>query len=185
MIRNILLTILIAVIMLGISNCPTFGATLDEAHQVINESKALCTLYQKYCSVRIVNLEESMAQTRYQGDITITTGLIKAMNVAQLRAVLFHEVGHVVLNHIEIKADYMYRCNMNNNCNPTYKSELSREQEYQADRFSTYATKFSRKQGDLIGALLIITPPQDINKVHETHPSTADRIQAIRRILNE
>lgn len=161
------------------------AATLQEANIIINETKALCNIYQKKCNVTIVNYEGMVAQTRYGGEISMSTGLIKAMNIDQLRGVMYHEVGHVVLRHIEIKGDHYYTCMKNHSCNQEAINRMRREHEYQADRFSTYVCKYGNKRGDLIGALMILTPPEDLNKTHDSHPSTVDRINAIWRILNE
>lgn len=163
----------------------TLAVNSLQVEKLFNEGKTLCDLYQKQCNFTIVNYEGMVAQTRYQGEISLSTGIIKAMTEEQLRGVLFHEVGHVVLRHIEIKGDHYYTCMKNHDCNQEYINNMRREHEYQADRFSTYVCKYGNKRCDLIGALMVLTPPKDMDKTHDSHPSTRDRINAIWRILNE
>ena len=174
--------ILLALLLIAL---PSYAANSLQVEKLFNEGKALCSLYQKQCNFTVVNYEGMVAQTRYRGEISLSTGIIKAMNEEQLRGVLFHEVGHVVFRHIEIKGDHYYTCIKNHDCNQEYINNMKREHEYQADRFSNYVCKYSNMRCDLIGALLTLTPPKDLNKTHDSHPSTIDRINAIYRILNE
>lgn len=173
--------ILLALILIAL---PSYAANSLQVEKLFNEAKGLCSLYQKQCNFTVVNYEGMVAQTRYGGEISLSTGIIKAMNEEQLRGVLFHEVGHVVFRHIEIKGDHYYTCMKNHDCNQEYISNMKRQHEYQADRFSTYVCKYGNMRCDLIGALLILTPPKDLHKTHDSHPSTVDRINAIYNILN-
>lgn len=182
MIKNILVTILIAVAMLGIAMTPAFGATKKEQDKVIKEAVTLCKIYLKQCTVHIVKYEGLGAQTRYGGDIYITNSLVEKLTEPQMRSVLFHEVGHVVLEHIEKTAQYQQSCEYYKTCNSEALSTVHRNYEYEADRFAVLVTKFTGKPEGLEGALVIITPKDMFNTTHATHPSTADRIQRIRKL---
>lgn len=182
MIKNILVTILIIEALLGIAMTPAFGATVKERDKVFKEATNLCKIYLKQCSIHYVNYDGMAAQTKYNGNIYISSGFVDKLTEAQLRSVLYHEVGHVVLEHIEKSAQYQYTCNYYNTCNQEAVSNIHRKYEYEADRFAVLVTKFTGKPEGLEGALKIITPPSDMNTTQTTHPSTSDRIREIRRL---
>ena len=180
--RYILVSLLFIVMMLGIAMCPAFGATVEEQVKVFNETQQLCKIYRTKCTVDIVKHKELSAQTGPYGRILVSSGMIKRFNENQLRATLYHEVGHVVFRHVETTAEYLYMCNIQRACNKEYFDNMRRQNELQADRFASYVLKFTGKKNELPEALLILTPPDKLNETYPSHPSTAERIERIRRI---
>ena len=159
------------------------AATPVEYEQVFNEATMACKVYRKICTITVVPNNNMFAQTKNDGYIEVSSGLLNRMTQPQVRGVIYHEVGHVVLEHVEKNAEYIYMARYNNNFNKDFYFSMRREHEYQADRFAIYLGLFTFKNADLIGALKVITPVEDYYKEHLSHPSTADRIKAMERIL--
>lgn len=180
--RVVLILILLIVIMLGISMCPAFAVTAEEQIKLFNEAQQLCKLYRTECTVSVVKDNTLAAQTGAYGKIQVSSEMIKRFNENQLRATLYHEVGHVVFKHVETTAEYLYMCNIQRVCNKDYFDNMRRQNELQADRFASHVLKFTGKKNELPEALLILTPPDKINETYPSHPSTAERIERIRRI---
>jgi len=179
----VLISLLILVIMLGISNCPAFPVTIEEKDRVFTEARYLCKVYRTTCNPEVIQDDRLIGETGAYGRIFISTGMIKRFNVHQLRATVYHEVGHVVFRHVEKTSEYLYICGQQRSCNPEYFDEMRRKNEYQADRFASYVLKFTNRRNELPEALLILTPPADTNKTFHSHPSTTDRIKQIRNII--
>lgn len=180
MIRFIMRSILILIILVLLAPI-VFAVDQATRDKLFTETTALCSIYSKMCTVTEFKDDEYMwGQTGTNDKIRVSSALVKRMNEAQLRGVLYHEVGHVIFNHVGRTIDYLSLCG--DKCNPQAISSMRRRYEYEADRFAAYVGIYTRKDVDLIGALLILTPPEHINTTQPTHPSTADRIREIRRI---
>lgn len=162
---------------------PVHAATVREYTKVFKEATTICSIYKHTCTVTVVQHDKMFAQTRYMGDIQVSSKLLEVMNERQIRGVLYHEVGHVVFEHIEKTAQYLYESKTRGDYDENYYQEFRRQNEYQADRFATYLIKFTKQKEGLSEALLILTPPEELNKVHKSHPSTNDRIKQIEQIL--
>lgn len=158
------------------------AATPEQFVKVASEGKQICKLYRTTCTVRPVAHEKLWAITKPFGEIEISTGMIEKLNEAQLRGVIYHEVGHRVLQHVEKTAEYIYISKYNKTFNQEVLNDFRRKNELQADKFAIYFSLFTLRNIDLKGALLIITPKQDMYITGNTHPSTADRIKNIRRL---
>ena len=185
MLKDILSIIASLMLAVGILICIALSVdacTQQEQDKVFGETARVCKVFNKTCTVHVVKYEGYGAQTRYGGDIYITNSLANRLNEKQLRSVMYHEVGHVVLEHIEKTAQELYNCKQSNSCNPEQVSAIHRKYEYQADRFSVLTTLFTGKGEGLSEALTIITPPDQFYKTQATHPSTADRIEAINKL---
>lgn len=159
------------------------AATPEEYTQVFNEATTACKIYKHPCTITPIEDNKLWAQTRSGGRIEVSTKLLITMNESQVRGVIYHEVGHVVLEHIEKTAEYLYMSKLNKDYNENFFNSFRRQNELQADRFATYLGLFTFKETDLIGALIILTPTDQFYKTHISHPSTADRIQQIEQIL--
>ena len=183
MIKRAIIIITFIFILFLLGGISAVAITNDEAKSLYKETKMLCLLYGKQCTVVQVKDGGMFAETNANNTIRISTGLLYRMNIPQVRSVLFHEVGHVVFNHVTRTLDYFDKCGRD--CNLTIISEMRKDYELQADRFSTYVCKYAKLPQDLPGALLILTPKEDINKEQPTHPSTARRIEQVWRVLNE
>ena len=180
MIRFIIRSILIILILILLAPI-VFAIDTVTRDNLFTEVRILCGAYGKVCYPREVKDDDYMwGQTRDNNTIVLSSGLIKNMNEAQVRGVLFHEVGHVVMRHVDRTIDYLYMCKLK--CDPKVIAEMRRRYEYQADRFATFVSIFTHKEVDLEGALIILTPKEEMNTVQDTHPSTADRIKAIQDI---
>ena len=180
MIRFIIRSILILIILILLAPI-VFAVDSVTRDKLFNEATSLCGIYSKVCRVMQANDDKYMwGQTNPRDEIRLSSALIRRMNEAQVRGVLFHEVGHVVFNHAGRTIDYVALCGRQ--CDPIVISEMRKRYELEADRFATYVGIYTHKEVDLIGALLILTPPEHINSNNPTHPSTADRIKEIRRI---
>lgn len=159
-----------------------FAISTKDFQQIKNEAESLCTLYNTRCTITVVDSDTPGAITKEFGKIEVSTKLLDILNSYQVRAVIYHEVGHVVLKHVDKTIDYFAGCGKF--CNPDYIAVFRRQYELQADRFSLYTCMFTNKSCDLEGALLKLTPPERVNKSSSSHPSTAKRILQIRRIYN-
>lgn len=159
------------------------AATVEEYTQVFNEGISVCKMYNHPCTIKAVPSDSMWAVTMAQGNIQVSTKLLLEMNQPQVRGVVYHEVGHAVLEHIEKTAEYLYDTQRTNSFDKFYYFALRRDFEFQADRFATYLGLFTFKETDLIGALIILTPPEEFYKTQLTHPSTNDRIEQIEKIL--
>ena len=180
MIRFIIRSVLIILTLILLAPI-VFAIDTVTRDNLFTEVRILCGAYGKVCTPKEYKDDVYMwGQTRDNNIIVLSSALIKRMNEAQVRGVLFHEVGHVVFRHMDKTIDYLYMCG--NKCDPKVIAEMRRRYEYQADRFATFVSIFTHKEVDLEGALLILTDPKDINTTQDTHPSTADRIKAIQTI---
>lgn len=159
------------------------AATVKEYTQVFKEATAVCKVYKHPCTIEAIKDDKMWAITMAQGKIQVSTKLLETMNQAQVRGVVYHETGHAVFQHVEKSAEYMYESMLNGTFDKDYYNEFRRQNELQADRFATYLGLFTLKDTDLIGALIILTPPDDFYKTHPSHPSTNDRIEQIEQIL--
>ena len=180
MIRFIIRSVLIILILILLAPI-VFAIDTVTRDNLFTEVRVLCGAYGKICYPQEYKDDREMwGQTRNDNVIVLSSGLIKGMNEAQVRGVLFHEVGHVVMRHVDKTIDYLSMCGLK--CDPKAIAEMRRRYEYQADRFATFVGIFTHKEVDLEGALLILTPKEEINTTQDTHPSTADRIRAIQTI---
>lgn len=179
MLKNIITCIVTCILTCTLAQ----AATQQEYEQVFNEARAACKVYRTPCSITIVPHRGMFAQTKNDGQIEVSSGLLSYLTQAQVRGVIYHEVGHVVHRDVEKNAEYLYMTRLNNNFNKEFYFSMRRQAELQADRFAIYLGLFTFKDADLIGALIVITPPDEFYKTHLSHPSTADRIKAMERIL--
>lgn len=182
MIRFIIRSILILIILVLLAPI-VFAVDQATRDKLFTETTALCSIYSKMCTVTEFKDDEYMwGQTGTNDKIRVSSALVKRMNEAQLRGVLYHEAGHVIFNHVGRTIDYLMMCGKD--CNPQAISSMRRRYETEADRFATFVGMYAHKEVDLVGALLILTPREEIYTTQPTHPSTADRIKEIRRIQN-
>lgn len=181
--RFIIISILVIEVMLGLGLRPAFGITQCEKEHLFKETEIVCAIFNKPCTVKEVEATHLGARTSAYGNITVTSKLLEVMNEREIRGVLYHEAGHRILEHVEKTSEHLMICKHNNSCNMKYISAMKREYEFQADRFATYLVKTLGIPEGLADALRIITPQEDFNKTHSTHPSTADRIKQIDTIM--
>ena len=180
MIRFIIRSILIIIVLILLAPI-VFGITTDQRDRLFTEARILCHTYGYTCKpIEAVDTKYMWGQTDNYNNIRLSTALLNRMTEAQVRGVLYHEVGHVVFQHSPKTIDYLSMCR--GSCDPKAIAEMRRRYEYQADRFATFTGIFTHREVDMEGALLILTPPESINTTHPTHPSTADRIRAIQTI---
>ena len=157
------------------------AATIDEFYQVAKEGTTVCKVYHNPCTIARIEHNQMWANTRSGGDIRVSSKLIDTLNIAELRGVIYHEVGHHVLKHIEKLSDYVVLIPPSKERDISV-SEFRKQHELEADRFAIYLGIFINKPTDLIGALITLTPPEEFYKTQATHPSTAIRIRQLEMI---
>ena len=178
MIKKII-TLLISLLVFTVS---VQAATMDEFREVAREATRVCATYKNPCIVMAIPHDKMWANTRFGGDIRVSTELIYTMNKAQLRGVIYHEVGHHVLNHIEKLVEFMMEHPTDGVYNREVYNAFRRKHELEADRFAIHLSLFLFNDADLEGALKILTPPEDYYKTHPSHPSTYERVRQMELI---
>ena len=180
MLRFFVRSILIIIILILLAPI-VFGITTEQKDKLFTEVRMLCGTYGYICSPQEAkDFKYMWGQTSNGNVIKLSSALLNRMTEEQVRGVLYHEVGHVVFQHVDKTVDYIAMCG--SKCDPQVIAQMRRRYEYQADRFAIFTSIFTRKPIDIEGALLILTPPEKINTTELTHPSTADRIKVIQDI---
>lgn len=178
MIRRAISIILLTLLVLMVTALSVTAITIQEAQPIKQEGEFICKLYNTKCDIIFVDNEYPYARTRLYGIINVSNSLVEMMNKDELRSVIYHEVGHRVLKHVEQIATLID--------NPAISkreiSEFRYKKELEADRFATLLVKYTKRKEGLSSALLKITPPEFIDKDSPTHPSTRLRIIKIRNI---
>ena len=169
--------IVILLILLGL---PVMGATILERDLVFKEGELLCKVYGRDCTFTEVTGKDMYAYSTYLDMVFISSKLREIYTKEQLRGVIYHEVGHIVLSHIEKINKVKTQCG--DGCNNEVINNMRRRFELQADRFAVLTSKFLHIKTDLKGGLIIITPPDKYYTTHPSHPSTADRIKQIEEL---
>ena len=174
--KLILLVIIILLLAVPLAD----ACTPLERDLVFKEGELLCKVYNKECTFTELQDKHLLVYTTSMDMIFITSRIRELYTKEQLRGAIYHEVGHVVMEHLmKINAVEM-QCS--NGCNREVINNMNRRFEFQADRFAVLVSKFLRIKIDLKGGLIIITPPGKYNITHPTHPSTADRIKRIEEL---
>ena len=176
-----IIKVILASVILLLMGIRAYPITVEEAKPVFTEIGILCNMFNAYCTVSSVPDSHLFAQTQFNGRIIISTGLLEKLNINQVRAVLYHEAGHAVLKHPEKTYKYYTEC-MPNGCSDNIYMAVRKEYELQADRFAVLVLKYTKQKETLSEALYIITPIEELNTVHPSHPSTSYRIEQIQRI---
>lgn len=176
-----IIKIILVVLILILIGTKALSITIDEAKPIFDEITVLCRIFGTHCTVEDVVSNNTFAQTQFNGRIIISSGLLEKLNENQTKSVLYHEAGHAILKHVERTYKYFKEC-MPDSCNDMLFTSMRRQFELQADRFAAYVLKFTNQHEGLSEALLIITPTDQINVTHPSHPSTIERIECIRRV---
>lgn len=175
---EIIKIVIIFSILILINNNLVYGITLDEQIKISNEAKVLCTSLNNYCSVRFFESYVPQGYTSYDHTIHLSTGLTNYLDYNETRAVVLHEVGHVVLNHYKKQDKFLQTWNLNTRELQSFRHS----NEYAADEFATKYILLLHQQNYLSQALTKLTAPTKMNLATMTHPSTNDRIKQINSI---
>lgn len=170
--------IIIFSVLILINSNLAYGITLDEQIKISNEAKALCTSFNNYCSIRYFESYVPQGYTSYDHSINLSTGLTNYLDYNETRAVVLHEVGHVVLNHYKKQDKFLASWNLNMNELKSFRHS----NEFSADEFATRYVLLLNQQNYLPQALTKLTAPSKMNTSTSTHPSTNDRIKQINSI---
>jgi len=152
------------------------ACTYSDLINLTYEANRICLDYHTVCHIKVLNAKEFQAYT-YNDKIFLTSNLINNFSKDYLRAVLYHEVAHRVLNHSEQMKTYWPPTNNNSN-----NIRLLRyAHEYDADKLASYLLYQNNFQNKLDEALLLLVPATRRNIATNTHPSINSRVRHIRR----
>lgn len=172
--------ILLIIIILLLSVPLADASTEIERDLVFKEGELICRVYKKDCDFVEVEDKGMYAYSTGLDMIFISSKLRETFTKEQLRGVVYHEVGHVVLEHVYKLNKFHGSCG--NECNLEVMNNLRRRYEFQADRFAVLVAKYLHIKQDLKGGLIILTPIDKYYTTHPSHPSTADRIRKIEEL---
>lgn len=167
-----------------------FGTIANAANEVemtkvFNEVRSICPYYLQQCEPHLVISNSLQAVTHKEKNIYISSGLVKLLDEDELRAVMYHEVGHAVLRHTTREANWLVSTTANGNYSKEAYNNLRRTHEYEADRFASYTLKLMNRNNKLSEALFKIVPSQYWGIEFPTHPATTDRVHRIKMIINK
>jgi Zn-dependent protease with chaperone function len=165
--------------------------------QVPDLFKTLCQRVGINAKVEIVDSSDPGAWTDGK-DVQITTATLQSLNEAQVAAILGHELGHVMLNHLtsnERELSYL-RSRLSSSLPPGFAgvvasaliearlagatAERSRNQELQADQIGeALARTVGSAKGSMGSALESIAPNHEATRLMDTHPSTPCRVERL------
>lgn len=177
--KLILLVIIILLLAVPLAD----ACTPLERDLVFKEGELLCKVYKKDCTFTELRDKHLLIYTTNMDMIFITSRIRELYSKEQLRGAIYHEVGHVVMEHLNKINGVEAQCGKD--CNREVINNMNRRFEFQADKFAVLVSKFLHLKADLEGGLMIITPPEHYYTTHPTHPSTADRIKRIRQLRYE
>lgn len=173
--------ILICLFIIGTS--PMYGATRIEVEQIFEEAKPICLAAMMRCNFRTLEFAAPAAYTQYN-NITVTSGIYSILNKDEVRAIVFHEVGHAVLRHSDKAQSFYNEFTRTNKRPPTSKdiSEFRHNGENQADAMAVLMLYAGRYPVTLDSALEKIVQKYNNGDVSDSHPSSVYRIQHIKNI---
>lgn len=160
---------------------PTYSATIQERDQVIGDVMYVCNHYQRDCRLYINQNTNIVAVTNFN-KITISQGTVNTFPKNELRAILFHELSHLLLNHSAKGINYREtNAKLGTPLNAEQQSNLRHKFELEADRLAVQLLAELNKPLVLDDALLRISVGQDRTKDNFSHPSINKRIKYIRK----
>jgi Zn-dependent protease with chaperone function len=171
-----------------------------EDWMIHNTFRQIC---QKFGIESTLTIENSSVKNAYTDgkNVTITTGLLAVLSDNQVIAVLGHEIGHIVLNHIvKLKNDYQ---NLIQKIGSTVTKDMNliesilaytivhsgvhaatqkrrRLQEFQADWIGELtARSLLGESGAMANVLNAIASDHTEDHIFKTHPATPKRIDVL------
>lgn len=151
--------------------------TQDQVPKLVKDIIIECATYGKICTFEIQQSNQMFARGNPYNHITFSSELINKLTYPQVRSVAYHEIGHIVYEHAKLRAKPIYNRDEN--------FVMIKQQELDADEFSTRTDLKYNQTPQLMNALYIIAPPERYNKDSSTHPSVYKRGINVNRILKE
>lgn len=177
------LILILLIIFLGVS--PSLSATTQEVEELFIEGKSICSDFEERCEFKTIELNTPLAYTQYR-KITIASGIYKHLTKDEVRAILYHELGHALDKHSEQGLAYYNNFYMNNGRYPNAEEMKSFRYEYEnkADAIAMYMLLVYKKPFTLDRALIKLEEIYDNGESSNTHPSNQLRINNIKMLEN-
>lgn len=171
-IRLLLLTLFIfATSYYSVKNFATYN--------LIKEYENTCKYYGVECQVKILDTKGTRAYATLDDEIFISRGLIERLTPNELRAVIYHEMSHIILEHPLTSYNYLAK---RLKISQASFNELRRGQEFQADELATHLLLIEGRNAELDAALQKIVDRSGWGLSSQTHPSISRRVQHIQRV---
>lgn len=167
-------------LLLGICS-PCLGTTIDNFNSISNECKSTCFRYLRICNIHMQKSEVKNAFTT-KDDIRVTSGIVTLLSIDELRSVMYHEVAHKLLHHIEMGNEFYNTIRKQYNREPTPEeiSNFKHQIEFDADHYACIMLAQEGKPIELDSALIKLYEGRDMNREWFSHPSANERIKRIR-----
>lgn len=178
LIRQLIYYLLVTITVYLASILTVNSATLQEQEDVLLEGRMLCTIFGVRCTTVIDPSTRLFANTDGTNKITISSELGNVLTKDELRAVVYHEVGHASLKHIKKLWFFL----TTQRFDEQELKALRHKHELEADRFASYVLLVTNQPNELVSALKKIVAPEYLDKETRTHPVTTERIRRIEAI---
>ena len=167
-------------LIIGIA--PLKAATVEEVTSIFPEGRALCAAALKKCEFRAIEFNFPNAFNHF-GTITIMSGAYNNLTKDEVRAVLYHEVAHSILNHSQRSLDIIngFRATYGREPTPDELQVMKHRFEKDADLVAMAMLHWMRKPLVLDDAILKLGAIAG-TKQSSTHPSVQDRVNSLRRM---
>lgn len=161
---------------------PLKAATVEEVSSIFPEGQALCAAALKKCEFRAVEFNYPNAFNHF-GTITIMSGAYNNLTKDEVRAVLYHEVAHSVLNHSQRSLDNInkFRTTYGREPQPQELQVMKHRFEKDADLVAIAMLHWMHKPLVLDEALIKLGRLGGTKQTF-THPSIEDRVNTIRKL---
>ena len=167
---------LLALLVLVITAVPTQAMTQTEASSLVSEVQRTCREFGGRCTIKVNPDTGLKAYSDNTNTITISQGMLNRLPVNQGRAVLYHEMSHLLLQHPQTWQRVVTSPVF---ADTVYTTKLRHSHEYEADAYASFLLYANGYSNDLSQALLNIIPPQVHHVSSWSHPSTLNRIKRI------
>lgn len=184
-IKRLILFLFILTIIILLKPPEGESATIQERQALYKEGTMLCMEHSTSCTIKEFNSPHGNAMTQYN-NIWVSTQMAERLPVNEIRAIMYHEIGHVVLKHSNSGLAFMDRYYKMGRY-PTVEEvrKFRHKNEFEADNFASIALRVHNYHNDFDKALMHITTPGEYEYSSNSHPSPKIRIKRIKQLKKQ
>lgn len=150
-----------------------------EQQSVLRDVYDVCKIYNTKCNIDVFDSKSYYAYSNNKNQIRISSEIMNNFTIDKGRAVLYHEVSHLILKHPQTWESIVKSPKFKDT---NYIVTLRHNQEFQADTFASFLLWSRQHNNQLDYVLMDITPANTRDYSTRSHPSINSRIYNIQRL---